>query len=111
MNMTLTQQIITIGIVVIGTMLTRFLPFILFPKNRETPKYIQYLGKALPSAVFGLLIVYCLKNVDILSGTHGIPELIAIIVVIALHLWKRQMLLSIAAGTVCYMVLVQWMGV
>ena len=111
MNMTLTQRIITIGMVVIGTMLTRFLPFILFPKNRETPKHIQYLGKALPSAVFGLLIVYCLKNVDILSGTHGIPELIAIIVVIALHLWKRQMLFSIAAGTVCYMVLVQWMGV
>lgn len=111
MNMTLTQQIITIGMVVIGTMLTRFLPFIIFPKNRETPKYIQYLSKVLPSAVFGLLIVYCLKNVDILSGTHGIPELIAIIVVIALHLWKRQMLLSIAAGTVCYMVLVQWMGV
>lgn len=110
MNMTLTQQIITIGMVILGTMMTRFLPFILFPKNKETPKYIQYLGKALPSAVFGLLIVYCLKNVDILSGTHGIPELIAIIVVIALHLWKRQMLLSIAAGTVCYMVLVQWMG-
>lgn len=110
MNMTLTQQIITVGMVVLGTMITRFLPFILFPKNRETPKYIQYLGKVLPSAVFGLLIVYCLKNVDILSDTHGIPELIAIIVVVALHLWKRHMLLSIAAGTVCYMALVQWLG-
>lgn len=110
MNMTLTQQIITIAMVVLGTMLTRFLPFIVFPKGKETPKYIQYLGKVLPSAVFGLLIVYCLKNVDILSGTHGIPELIAISVVVALHLWKRQMLLSIAAGTVCYMVLVQWLG-
>lgn len=107
MTMTLTQQIITIAMVVLGTMITRFLPFIVFPKNKETPKYIQYLGKVLPSAVFGLLIVYCLKNVDILSGSHGLPELISIVLVIVLHLWKRQMLLSIAGGTICYMLLVQ----
>lgn len=105
--MTLTQQIITIGMVVLGTMLTRFLPFILFPSGRPTPKYIQYLGKVLPSAVFGLLVVYCLKNVNLFSGSHGIPEAISIAVVAALHLWKRQMLLSIAGGTICYMLLVQ----
>lgn len=105
--MTLTQQLITILMVVLGTMLTRFLPFLLFPGNKPTPKYIQYLGNVLPAAVFGLLVVYCLKNVSFLTGTHGIPELISIAVVVVLHLWKRQMLLSIAGGTVCYMLLVQ----
>lgn len=106
--MTLTQQIITIGIVVFGTMLTRFLPFLVFGRGKETPKYVQYLGKALPAAVFGLLVVYCLKDVNILAGNHGIPEAIAILVVVLLHLWKKQMLLSIAGGTVCYMLLVQF---
>lgn len=107
--MTLSQQIITIAVVVLGTMLTRFLPFIIFPAGKPTPKYIQYLGRVLPAAVFGLLVVYCLKNVRILSGSHGLPELISIALVIVLHLWKRQMLLSIAGGTVCYMLLVQLM--
>lgn len=106
--MTVTQQIITIAMIVLGTMLTRFLPFLLFPAGKPTPKYIQYLGKALPAAVFGLLVVYCLKDVSLLTGSHGLPELIAILVVIGLHLWKRQMLLSIAGGTVCYMLLVQF---
>ena len=105
--MTFTQQVITILMVVVGTMATRFLPFLLFPAGKSTPKYIQYLGKVLPAAVFGLLVIYCLKDVSIFSGSHGLPELIAIVVVIALHCWKRQMLLSIAGGTVCYMLLVQ----
>ncbi len=106
--MTVGQQIITIGIVVLGTMATRFLPFLVFPAGKPTPKYVQYLGKVLPSAVFGLLVVYCLKGVNVLTGSHGLPELISIAVVTALHLWKRQMLLSIAGGTVCYMLLVQF---
>ena len=105
--MSVTEQIITIAAVVLGTMLTRFLPFLLFPAGKPTPRYVQYLGKALPGAVFGLLVVYCLKNVGLLSGSHGLPELIAILVVAGLHLWKRQMLLSIAGGTICYMLLVQ----
>ena len=88
-------------------MLTRFLPFLLFPAGKPTPKYIQYLGRVLPAAVFGMLVVYCLKNVQILSGSHGLPEAIAIAVVAALHLWKKNTLLSIAVGTVCYMLLVQ----
>lgn len=105
--MTVTQQLITIAIVALGTMLTRFLPFLVFPKGKPTPKYVQYIGKALPGAVFGLLVVYCLKSVSLFTGSHGLPELIAIALVVLLHLWKRQMLLSIAAGTVCYMLLVQ----
>lgn len=105
--MTLTHQIITIAMVVLGTMITRFLPFLIFPAGKETPKYIQYVGKVLPAAVFGLLVVYCLRSVDLFSGSHGLPEAISIALVIALHVWKRQMLLSIAGGTVCYMLLVQ----
>lgn len=105
--MTLTQQIITISMVILATVLTRFLPFIVFPAGKETPKFIKYLGKVLPAAVFGLLVIYCLKNVSIIGGSHGIPELIAILCVVGIHLWKRQMLLSIATGTVVYMLLVQ----
>ena len=105
--MTLAQQIITVAMIVLGTVLTRFLPFLLFPAGKPTPKYIQYLGRVLPMAVFGLLVVYSLKDVSVFSGSHGIPELIAVAVVVCLHLWKRQMLLSIAGGTVCYMLLVQ----
>lgn len=105
--MTLPQQIITVAMVVLGTMVTRFLPFLIFPAGKQTPKYIQYLGKVLPCAVFGMLVVYSLKDVSIFAGSRGIPELISILAVIALHVWKRQMLLSIAGGTVCYMLLVQ----
>ena len=108
MTMTLSQQVITLACVVFATVLTRFLPFLVFPKNRPIPKFLQYLCKVLPGAVFGLLVIYCLKNVSLLSGSHGIPELIAILVVVALHLWKKQMLLSIAGGTVVYMLLVQF---
>lgn len=109
--MTITQQIITIAAVVLGTMITRFIPFIVFPAGKPTPKYIQYLGKALPGAVFGLLVIYCLRNVNIFTGTHGIPEAVAIAVTAGLHLWKRQMLLSIAGGTIIYMLLVQFVFV
>lgn len=105
--MTLFQQIITIAMVALGTMLTRYLPFLVFPAGKKTPKYIEYLGKVLPGAVFGLLIIYCLKNVSVFSGNHAIPELFAIILVIILHKWKHQMLLSIAGGTIFYMLLVQ----
>ena len=105
--MTIPQQIITIAICIGGTMLTRFLPFLIFTPGRETPAYVKYLGKALPCAVFGMLVVYCLKDVSLVSGSHGIPELIAIAVTAGLHRWRHQMLLSIAGGTVCYMLLVQ----
>ena len=105
--MTVTEQIITVAMVVLGTAVTRFLPFLIFPAGKPTPRYIQYLGKVLPAAVFGLLVIYCLRNVSVFTGSHGIPEMIAILVVVVLHVWKRRMLLSIAGGTVCYMLLVQ----
>ena len=106
--MTFSQQLVTIGMVILGTVLTRFLPFLFFPAGKPTPKYIQYLGKILPSAVFSLLVVYCLKNVSIFTGSRGVPEFLSIAVVIVLHMWKRQMLLSLAGGTLCYMWLVQY---
>lgn len=107
MTMSIFQQIITISMVVLGTMLTRFLPFAVFPSDRPTSQYVQYLGRVLPSAVIGLLVIYCFKDVNLFTGSHGIPELIAVALVMVLHLWKRQMLLSIAGGTIIYMVLVQ----
>ena len=105
--MTLAQEIITIGMVVLGTALTRYLPFLLFLAGKPTPKYIQYLGKVLPGAAFGLLVIYSLRNASLFSGSHGIPELLAVLAVVLLHLWKRQMLLSIAGGSILDMILVQ----
>lgn len=105
--MTTPERIILIAVAVLATMLTRFLPFLLFPAGKPAPSYIHYLGKVLPAAVFGLLVVYCLKDVSLLQGSHGLPELISLAVVILLHLWQHRMLLSVAGGTVCYMVLVQ----
>ncbi|WP_349688178.1 MULTISPECIES: branched-chain amino acid transporter permease [Acidaminococcus] len=101
------QQVITIALCALGTMLTRFLPFLLFSGKKATPPLIQYLGKALPCAVFAMLVVYCLKDVKLLSGSHGVPEVLGLAVTLALQQWKGQMLLSIAGGTVLYMFLVQ----
>ena len=106
--MTTTQQLITILMISLGTMSMRFLPFLIFPAGKPTPKYIQYLGKVLPGAVFGMLVVYCLKNVSVTTFPFGIPELIGIAVTAVLHLWKKQMILSMGAGTVVYMLLVQF---
>ena len=106
--MTIAEQIITIAMCVFGTVITRFLPFAVFSSKRPTPRYIQYLGKVLPGAIFAMLVIYCLRNVSLLQGSHGLPELIAIALTVGLHLWKRQMLLSIAGGTVCYMLLIQF---
>ncbi|MEB3103969.1 branched-chain amino acid transporter permease [Ferviditalea candida] len=84
-----------------------FIPFLIFPSGRPTPSYVQYLGKVLPSAALGLLVVYSIKDVKFLSGNHGVPELISIAVVVFLHIWKRNMFLSIAGGTLVYMFLIQ----
>ena len=105
--MTLPQILISIAMMVMGTLLTRFLPFLVFSSKRPTPKYVLYLGKVLPGAIFSMLVVYCLKNVSLLHYSYGLPELIAILFTAGLHLWKRQTLISIAGGTVCYMLLIQ----
>ena len=104
--MTTAQSIITIILVVLGTMATRFLPFILFPESKTPPKIVSYLGTVLPYAVIGLLVVYCLKDA-VFSEYHALPELIAIAAVIVIHKWKKNTLLSIGIGTILYMLLVQ----
>lgn len=107
MYLTPLQTIAMILAVAAGTQITRWLPFWLFPENRKPPALVTYLGRVLPTATMGLLIVYCLKDVAWLSAPHGAPELIAIAVVAALHCWKGNVLLSIAGGTAAYMLLVQ----
>ena len=104
------QFILTIAVCAAATMLTRFLPFLIFSsKDQQPPEVVQYLGRVLPAAIFGMLILYCLKSVTPFADSHGIPEAIAIAVTIALHRWKHQTLVSITGGTVCYVLLVQLM--
>ena len=105
--MTTTQIILTILTVAAATALTRFLPFLIFRENRKTPPLVSYLGQVLPYAIMGMLVIYCLKGVSFAAFPFGIPEMIGCLVVILLHIWKRNTLLSIGAGTVCYMLLVQ----
>lgn len=93
--------------VAVTTFATRVVPFLVFPKGKEIPPIIQYLGKVLTPAVIGMLVVYCLKSTTILAAPHGIPEAIAVAVTAGLHVWKRNNLLSIGVGTVLYMVLIQ----
>ena len=107
MIMTTQESLITIGIIMLATMLTRYLPFLLFPDGRETPRYVQYLGKVLPPAVLGMLVIYCYKSVDVTTGDHGLPELLAGAAVVALQLWKKNMFLSLLAGTAVYMILIR----
>lgn len=106
MTMTIIQSILTIAVVVLGTMLTRFLPFLIFPEGKMPPRFITYLGTVLPYAVIGMLVVFSLKDVPT-STWHGLPEGIAILFLILVHKWKKNTLLSITAGTVLYMILVQ----
>ena len=107
MRLTTVQTLVILLAVAAGTQITRWLPFVLFPEHREPPKVVAYLGRVLPPAMMGLLVVYCLRSVDLLSGSHGLPEAIAVAVIAVLHLWKRNVLLSIAGGTAVYMLLVQ----
>ena len=105
--MSTSQHIITILMVVLATMLTRFLPFILFPADKKTPDFIQYLGKTLPYAAVGLLVIYCIKDVSFTSYPFGLYEFVSIFVVAILHIWKRNMFISIAGGSILYMFFVQ----
>ena len=105
MQMTNVEMMLTVLALAAGVQLTRWLPFVLFKK--DPPAVVTYLGRVLPCATMGLLVVYCLKSVRLFAAPHGLPELIAIAAVAALHQWKGNVLLSIAGGTVLYMVLVQ----
>jgi len=107
MDLTPVQAVLIVAAVSVGTQITRWLPFWLFPENKEPPAVVAYLGKVLPPAMMGLLVVYCLKGVSWLTAPHGAPELIAIAAVALLHRWKGNVLLSIAGGTILYMLLVQ----
>lgn len=109
--MTLSEEIITIAAVIAGTMVTRFLPFVLFPANKKTPPLVVFLGKMLPSAVMGMLVVYSLKDTQIFSSYHGLPEAIAVALTVILQATVRNLLLTIAAGTISYMLLVQYIFV
>ena len=100
-------SILIILVVSVTTFCTRVVPFLVFPKGKKIPPVIEYLGKVLTPAVIGMLVVYCLKDTWVLTAPHGIPEGIAVLTVAVLHIWKRNNLLSIGAGTVLYMVLIQ----
>lgn len=108
MILTPLQTFLMICAVALGTMITRFTPFLLFPDHKEAPHFITYLGKVLPAAVIGLLVVFCLKSINVFQAPYGIPEIISVICVVLLHLWKRNSFLSIGVGTVLYMVLIQF---
>lgn len=94
-------------IVAITTFATRLVPFLIFPKGKEIPSIVRYLGKVLTPAVIGMLVIYCLKETTVMQSPYGIPELIAVTVTAILHVWKRNNLLSIGTGTILYMFLIQ----
>ena len=107
MPLSVGTSLLIILVVGITTFATRVIPFLIFPKGKEIPKTVQYLGKVLTPAVIGMQVVYCLKNTQVMAAPYGIPELISVITVAVLHVWKRNNLLSIGVGTVLYMVLIQ----
>ena len=107
MYLTPMQAFVIIVVISVGTQITRWLPFWLFPENKKPPAVVEYLGHVLPPAMMGLLVVYCLKGVSWTTAPHGAPEILAVAAVAVLHKWKGNVLLSIAGGTVLYMVLVQ----
>lgn len=99
-------SLILIAVMAIVSLLMRALPFMIFSKGK-IPKAVKYLGEVLPGALMGMLVIYCFKSTVITSFPFGLPELIATVVVVGLHLWKKNTLLSIGVGTVLYMILVQ----
>jgi branched-subunit amino acid transport protein AzlD len=107
MTLTPYETLLIIGAVMLGTVITRFLPFILFSNGKLKSAYIEYLGRVLPYAAIGLLVVYCMKGVRFTVYPYGIPEAAAIVCIVLLHLWRKNVLLSIGGGTLIYMVLVQ----
>jgi len=111
MNYTVPQLFMFFGLVMLGTIITRVLPFLLFPEHREIPKYIKYLANILPYTIIGMLVVYCLKDINFTKSPFGIPEAISIAIIAVLHIWKKNTLLSIGGGALLYMLMVQYVFV
>lgn len=107
MTLTTGQTIIIMLAMAAGVQISRWLPFIAFSGKKGTPEFVKYLGKVLPPALMGLLVIYCYKATPILTGSHGLPELIATVVVILTYVWKKNLLISVGGGTIVYMLLVQ----
>lgn len=105
--MTDMHALLMVAIMALITFLLRFIPFLVFPADKKTPAVITYLSNALPCAIMGMLVIYCLKDVSLFTGNHGIPEAICVILVVLIHKWKHNSLLSIFVGTVVYMLLIQ----
>ncbi len=102
------EALVLLAAIAVATFSTRATPFFLFPPHKKTPAFVTYLGKMLPYATIGMLVVYCLKDVSLFSGSHGIPEVIAMVAISLVHLWKRNILISVGGGTLFYMFLVQY---
>lgn len=98
----------TILVITLVTAALRFIPFFIFSGNKPVPKYITYLGRVLPYSIMAMLVVYCLKGTSLLKAPFGLPELISVALVVVLHVWKRNTLMSIICGTLCYMILIQF---
>lgn len=101
------RQATIVVVLAVATMITRFLPFLIFPAGKRIPKYVEYLGKTLPYAAMGLLVVYCLRNLIFFVAPYGLPQILAVVVIVAIHWWKENSLLSIGVGTIFYMILIQ----
>lgn len=108
MTLTPVQSLIIMVMIALGAQISRFLPFLAFSGKKELPEFVKYLGRVLPPALMGLIVVYCFKNTEILTGNHGIPELIASLVVILTFKWKENLLISVGGGTAVYMLLLQF---
>lgn len=96
-----------IFIIAAVTFFTRVLPFLIFPGNKKIPAFVAYLGRVLPCCVMGMLVIYCVKSVNLFCSPFGLPELISILLVVIVHKWKHNLLFSIVGGTIVYMILVQ----
>lgn len=107
MTLTPSQSLIIIIAIALTTFMTRVIPFIVFPDNKETPKFISYLGKVLPYSAIGMLVIYCLKDVSLKNTHFWLAEFISVLVIILLHKWKKSTLISIGGGTILYMAMVQ----
>ena len=99
---------IMILIIALVTAALRFIPFLIFNGNKPIPKFVEYLGRVLPYSIMAMLVVYCLKGISFRKAPFGLPEIISVVIVVVLHIWKRNTLLSIIGGTVCYMLLIQF---